>query len=307
MDPWAVDVLRCPYTGEELRLDEGESASGDVIAGHLVAEGGLKYPIFDGIPHLILAERESYSAEEEREREYYEATARTYDAVIDWLFASFYEDEEAVRSEMVDLLDLSPSSRVLEVGAGTCRDTVQIARRLADDGVLFVQDLSPGMLTIGRDRMHDARGDGAWPGRLEFFIGNAVHLPFADGALDATFHFGGLNLFTDKERALAEMARVVKPGGKVVVGDEGIAPWLREREFGKTLMTSNALYQHEAPLDLLPESARDVSVRWLLGSAFWVIAFTVGEGPPALDLDLPIPGGRGGTHRTRNEARLQGE
>lgn len=59
---------------------------------------------------------------------------------------------------------------------------------------------------------------------MEFSVGNASYLPFPDGFFDAAYHFGGLNLFTDKKRALAEMTRVVKRGGKVVAADEGLAP-----------------------------------------------------------------------------------
>jgi hypothetical protein len=56
----------------------------------------------------------------------------------------------------------------------------------------------------------------------------------------------------------------------------------------------------------LPETAREVCVRWLLGNAFYVIAYLVGEGHPKIDLDLPIPGKRGGTHRTRYFGVLEG-
>jgi ubiquinone/menaquinone biosynthesis C-methylase UbiE len=293
----AVEAYRCPYSGETLRQEDD---------GTLVSESGLRYPVVDGIAHLIQADRESYGPEQEREKEYYEATARSYDAVLDWLFRSFYEDEDAVRDKMIDLLSLEPGHRVVETGAGTCRDTVRIAERLGPDGELFVQDLSPSMLSIGRDRM-GAEGclDGSH-GRVEFFIGNAERLPFPDDSLDAAYHFGGFNLFGDRRRALAEMARVVRVGGRVVVGDEGIAPWHRHDEYGAILMNSNKLYAYEAPLECVPECARDASVRWLIGSAFYVIAFEVGDGPPKVDLDLPIQGRRGGTHRTRYFGTLEG-
>jgi SAM-dependent methyltransferase len=143
-------------------------------------------------------------------------------------------------------------------------------------------------------------------GRVEFIVGNAVSLPFPDDSFDSAYHFGGINLFGDKRRALEEMARVVRPGGKVVVGDEGIAPWHRRSEYGAILMNSNRLYTYEPPLECLPECVRDASVRWLIGNAFYVIEFEVGVGPPKLDLDLPIQGRRGGTHRTRYFGTLEG-
>jgi ubiquinone/menaquinone biosynthesis C-methylase UbiE len=298
MDPAFVQSYRCPYSGDRLEYREER--------GTLACECGLDFSVVDGIAHLIRPERESFSAEETREKEYYEATARTYDDVLDWLFRSFAEDERQVRARMIDLLALESTDRVLETGAGTCRDTLGISERLGPEAELFVQDLSPSMLSIGRDRMR-ARGalDGSH-GRVEFFIGNASSLPFTDAALDAAYHFGGFNLFSDKRKALAEMARVVRVGGKVVVGDEGIAPWHRDSEYGAILMNSNQLYRYEPPLDLLPETARDAGVRWLIGNAFYVIDFRVGEGPPEVDLDLPIQGRRGGTHRTRYFGNLEG-
>lgn len=301
-----VEVYRCPYSGEQLRLEGAHASAEQITEGTLVSQNGLQFPIIDGVAHLTRPEKEFYSQEEAREKSYYEEIARGYDAVIDWLFRSFAEDERTIRATMVDLLRLAPGDRVLETGAGSCRDTVEIASRLGPNAELFVQDLSPNMLSIGRERMRD-RGllDGTH-GRVEFMIGNAARLPFADDVLDAAYHFGGLNLFSDKKAALCEMARVVRPGGRVVVGDEGIAPWRRQSEYGAILVNSNKLYGYSAPLEDLPDNARDVAVRWLIGDAFYVIDLSVGEGPPKIDLDLPIQGKRGGTHRTRYYGGLEG-
>ena len=225
---------------------------------------------------------------------------------MDWVYKSFYEDEESVRSKVIDLLELNPAVRVLETGAGTCRDSVHILRRLGAEGELYAQDLSPQMLVLGRKRVEESKtGRGPRP-RTEFFVGNAAHLPFPDGFFDSAFHFGGINLFTDRKAAIAEMARVVRVGGKVVFGDEGVAPWLRQTLHGEILMNSNKLYRFEPPMECLPECARDAAVRWFLGNAYYMVDFRVADGPPRLDLDLPIVGRRGGTHRTRYYGALEG-
>jgi len=57
---------------------------------------------------------------------------------------------------------------------------------------------------------------------------------------------------------------------------------------------------------VLPICARDVTVKWIIGNCFYVIAFTKGSGPPPLDLDLPHQGWRGGSMRTRYYGRLEG-
>jgi ubiquinone/menaquinone biosynthesis C-methylase UbiE len=296
----------CPYTRQPLRLDAREVDGDEVRSGILRAPDGHGYAIEEGIPQLIDFARESFSAPEQRELDFYQNAAADYDATMEWVFRSFHENEDEVREAMLQPLRVEPKHRVLETGCGTCRDSIRIARRLDASGRLFLQDLSPSMLRIGKDKidaMHRA-GEIACP--VEFFTGNAMTLPFPDGFFDAAFHFGGINVFSDVTKAVAEMARVVRRGGRVVFGDEGLAPWLREDEYGRILMNSSPLYEFEAPLQTVPPSARDVSVQWVIGNAYYLVAFTVGEGAPALDLDLPIVGRRGGTHRTRYYGTLEG-
>jgi ubiquinone/menaquinone biosynthesis C-methylase UbiE len=302
----ALDAYRCPYTGEKLSLEGAHEADGEILSASLTSDGGLAFAVVDGVAHLINPDRESYSPEEARDHEFYEANASGWDAAADWLFRSFFEDEAAVRGRMVDLLDLEPSHRVLETGAGTCRDTVVIAQRLGPQGRLFAQDLSPNMLSIGRTRMAEEELLDGSHGRVDFYVGNAAHLPFPDGFFDAAYHFGGFNYFTDKRKALEQMARVVRVGGKVVVGDEGIAPWHRHTEYGAMLTKSHPPYANVAPLDHMPQRASHVGVRWVVGDALYVIDFRVGDGPPRVDLELPIPGKRGGTHQTRYYGALEG-
>jgi ubiquinone/menaquinone biosynthesis C-methylase UbiE len=300
-----LGIYQCPYTGAPLQLASAEGNSHpEVWSGELVAES-RRYPILEGIPHLICHEDEEPSDDEKRECAYYEAHSDSYDAVVDWIFESFFENEDDVRERMIDLLHLRPGACVLETGCGTCRDSERIARRLGSTGRLFLQDLSPRMLKLGRERMR-AHAERSVVPQSEFFVGNAKRLPFPTGYFDSAFHFGGINLFSDQAAALAEMVRVVKVGGKVVVGDESLAPWLRRTQNGKILLNSNGLYAHETPIALLPENAREVRLQWIIGQAYYLIDFRVGEGPPPVDLDKPILGARGGTHRTRYLGRLEG-
>jgi len=225
--------------------------------------------------------------------------AREYDRRMDVLLKTFGADDSTLREQLMTPLRLQPGARVLETGCGTCRDTLPLASRAAR---VVATDLSADMIRGGRSAV--ARSTVAE--RVRFCVSDAVALPFKTGAFDAAYHFGGLNLFADIGRGLAEMARVVKPGGRVVVGDEGLAPWLADSEFGKILLNSNPLYRYQPPVALLPVSARDVACRWILNGAFYVIDFTVGEGEPFLDLDVEFPGQRGGSHRTRYFGKLDG-
>lgn len=232
--------------------------------------------------------------------DYYGAKANEYDHGMDVMFRTFGVDEREVREQMLSLLRLTPETRLVETSCGTGRDTVRLAERVA---ALCATDLSPEMLEICRDRLNAA---GVPPDRVRLLVSDAMHLPLADASFDAAYHFGGLDEFADIARTIHEMVRVVRPGGRVVFGDEGLGPWLLETEFGRVLVNTKSLYRHQPPLHLLPPSAREVGCRWIVGGAFWVVDFTVGEGEPFLDIDAEFPGWRGGSHRTRYYGKLDG-
>jgi SAM-dependent methyltransferase len=194
----------------------------------------------------------------------------------------------------------------LEIGSGTGRDSYRIAAKLGDQGEFFVQDLSEQMVFKTRERLEASRSKLGLSCTINYFVSTARLLPFPDGFFDAVFHFGGFNNFSEPKRTLAEMARIVKQDGRVVFGDEALPPWLAGTEFGEMIIENNPLFKHKVPLACLPENARAVTLRWVLGGCFYLIDFKVGDGPPPADIDLPHKGWRGGTMRTRYYGRLEG-
>ncbi|UVK53933.1 methyltransferase domain-containing protein [Mesorhizobium sp. AR02] len=257
-----------------------------------------RYPLIDGIPQLLIRSGQVQASSDSQA--YYRERASEYDHGIEVMFAMFLADEEQTRRDMFAQLELRPDSRVLEIGCGTCRDTIHLLDMPID---VFAGDLSLEMVLTGRDRLLRAEKNTS---RLQLFCADVMHLPFADGFFDAAYHFGGFNLFPDYKEALAEITRVVKPNGRVVVGDEGIAPWLANSEFARILENSNPLFRHRAPLDCIPVDARQVGCRWILGGSFYLISFVKGQGEPPLNLDVTFPGRRGGSHRTRYFGKLEG-
>jgi ubiquinone/menaquinone biosynthesis C-methylase UbiE len=282
--------LRCPACAGDLTLS-AQPEQGFVTTGTLRCSCGGEYAIRDGVTNFVYP-LQLMPSDEEFQRKY-DAGADQYDLGLRWLFESFYADENAIRSEMCDLLELKPNARVLEIGCGTGKDSVHIVQRLDGGGELWLLELSAGMIALARERLAGCQVP------TEYVLANASYLPFAGGTFDAVFHFGGLNTFGEIRRALAEMTRVAKVGGKVVAGDEAVAPWLRRKLYGRILMNANQLYKHTPPLHLLPDNIQNVSLHWILGNAFYLIAYRVAAAAPALDLDLPIPGKRGGTLRSR--------
>lgn len=287
-----------PVTHESLTLSDAVRDGDEVMSGVLISPAGHRFEIRNGVPNLVYpfelpaVDREALQQSEDR--------VEGYDRYLPLTFSTYGEDEQAVRNAMIDKLDLRPGAIVLETGAGTGRDSEIIARRLGADGKLYFQDLSPSFLAKNIERM---RGTNA---HVEPALANGYYLPFAENSFDACYHFGGINAFGDIRRAFSEMARVTKPGGKVVVGDENMPPWLRETEFARVLMNSNPEFAYPLPLDKLPVEARKTRLEWIIGGVFYVIDFVVGEGEPKADFDFPIPGVRGGTHRTRYYGQLEG-
>lgn len=287
-----------PETGAPLALADPVVTGGEVTGGALVGAGGRRFPIVDGIPNLVFPTE--LPEVDRKALQQYEDRADAYDRYLPLTFSTYGEDEAAVRNAMVDKLELQPDFRVLEIGAGTGRDSEIIARRLGPGGSLYIQDLAPSFLAKNVARMAGTRC------RVEASLANGYYLPFPDDSFDACFHFGGINAFGDIGRAFSEMARVTRPGRKVVVGDESMPPWLRHTEFGRVLMNSNPEFAYPLPLDKLPVEARKTRLEWIIGGVFYVFDFVVGKGEPQADFDFPIPGVRGGTHRTRYYGQLEG-
>jgi ubiquinone/menaquinone biosynthesis C-methylase UbiE len=297
-----LNIYVCPVDHSRL---SSSSSTGYIVEGELLSDSGARYSVRQGVPVLSPAALLS-ETEKATQAEYDAAAEQKYDAAVDWLFQSFHEDEEKVREHMVDLLRLAPDAKVLEIGAGTGRDSFRIVRKLGERAEFFVQDLSEQMVLKARTRLEAERGRMDLPPQISYFVSSARYLPFSDGYFDAVFHFGGFNNFSAPRQTLREMTRVVKRGGRIVFGDESLPPWLEGTEFGEIVVTNNPLFKHKVPLASLPASAREVTLRWILGGCFYLIDFTIGDGPPPINLDLPHKGWRGGTMRTRYYGRLEG-
>jgi demethylmenaquinone methyltransferase / 2-methoxy-6-polyprenyl-1,4-benzoquinol methylase len=120
------------------------------------------------------------------------------------------------RRRAVDLAGVGPGDQVLDVATGTGDLAFELARRVGPDGRVVAGDFAEEMLAIARRKAADgAAGAGAAP--VTFEQANALLLPHAsDEFAAATVGFGVRN-FSDLDQGLRELARVVKPGGRVVI------------------------------------------------------------------------------------------
>jgi len=113
----------------------------------------------------------------------------------------------------IETAGVRPGMKVLDLAGGTGDLTRALARRVAPDGEVVLADINENMVNVGRRRLVDA-GVAQW---VDFAIANAEKLPFADNAFDRVTIAFGLRNVTDKAAALAEMARVLKPGGQALI------------------------------------------------------------------------------------------
>jgi demethylmenaquinone methyltransferase/2-methoxy-6-polyprenyl-1,4-benzoquinol methylase len=123
------------------------------------------------------------------------------------------------RRRAADLAAVGPGARALDVATGTGDLALELARRVAPGGAVTGADFSERMLELARQKSDGARAAGLIPREVDvrFEAANALALPYSDGEFDAaTVGFGARN-FSDLEGGLAEMTRVVRPGGRVVV------------------------------------------------------------------------------------------
>lgn len=126
---------------------------------------------------------------------------RSVDAVAEWKRRSF------------ELLEPRPGARLLDVGCGTGEDAVALAALVAPGGRVTGVDLSAQMVREARRRA------GAAAGTVEFLAGDVLSLGLPEGAFDGCRCERTLQHVADPAGAVAEMARLVRPGGRVVAAE----------------------------------------------------------------------------------------
>jgi demethylmenaquinone methyltransferase / 2-methoxy-6-polyprenyl-1,4-benzoquinol methylase len=136
----------------------------------------------------------------------FDRVSRFYDLINSVMSAGLHH---AWRVRAADIAQVGPGDRVLDVAAGTGDLTIELSKRVDPGGEVVGVDISDGMLALAREKAPEIR----------FEHGSALDLPYANGEFAAaTTGFAARN-FSDLRRGLAEMRRVVRPGGRVVVLD----------------------------------------------------------------------------------------
>ncbi|HEX6458565.1 MAG TPA: bifunctional demethylmenaquinone methyltransferase/2-methoxy-6-polyprenyl-1,4-benzoquinol methylase UbiE [Thermoleophilaceae bacterium] len=137
-------------------------------------------------------------------RAMFDRIARVYDLMNSVMTAGMHH---RWRERAVDMAAVGPGDRALDVATGTGDLAIALERRVGPGGRVIGSDFSDQMLELARRKSS----------AVKFEWGNALELPYEDGSFDAvTVGFGARN-FSDLAAGLREMARVARPGGRVVV------------------------------------------------------------------------------------------
>ena len=140
--------------------------------------------------------------------EVFDSVANKYDLMNDMMSGGLHR---LWKAQAVAQSGVREGSRVLDVAAGSGDLSRAFARRAGATGQVWLTDINGSMLAVGRNRMID---DGMIVPAVQC---DAEHLPFPDNYFDCVSVAFGLRNMTHKEAALAEMTRVLRPGGRVLV------------------------------------------------------------------------------------------
>lgn len=151
-----------------------------------------------------------------------------------------------------------PGGRHLDLATGTADVAMEIFRRKGGNAFVAGSDISLEMMRIGREKVSRA-GLG---GRMAFVLAPGESLPFRDGAFDSASVAFGIRNVADRERGLAEMCRVVRRGGRVIVlefslPDSPVIGTAYRFYFTKVLPRLGGLLSRRSAYAYLPESVRE--------------------------------------------------
>lgn len=140
----------------------------------------------------------------------FDSVASHYDIMNDLMSMGIHR---IWKRHTIELSGIRPGNVVLDLAGGTGDLTKAFAKRVGKTGKVVLADINESMVRVGRDRLTDA----GIMGNVNYAITNAEALTFPDNTFDLVTIAFGLRNVTNKDKALEEIYRVLKPGGQLMV------------------------------------------------------------------------------------------
>ncbi len=261
MDEAHLKFLKCPKCEKELL------SNADQNEGEVVCRKGHVWLINQGIPSLVHPpigdEDAKWIADYDQIAENYDDLVKLYD---DWLGINMMRERENFSM----FIPIEGPATIIDVSIGTGANFIALYNKFKDQMGRFNlhgMDLSTGMLSVSQRKFKE---NGL---SVSLTHGSVFNIPYQKNLFDIVLHSGGINTFSDIPSSLNEMLRIAKPGGIIIVIDEGLSPRKRETEEGKEIIKANSLFAARPPLENIPEKAKDVEVTYVMNETFYQIVF----------------------------------
>lgn len=155
-------------------------------------------------------EQVAVADKEKRVADVFHSVAAKYDLMNDLMSMGVHRLWKAIA---IEYSGVRTGQRVLDIAGGTGDLTQRFSKLVGPTGQVVLADINDSMLKVGRDKLQD----NGVSGNVRFVQANAEMLPFPDNHFDCITIAFGLRNVTDKQKALESMARVLKPGGRLLV------------------------------------------------------------------------------------------
>ncbi|HCH24238.1 MAG TPA: bifunctional demethylmenaquinone methyltransferase/2-methoxy-6-polyprenyl-1,4-benzoquinol methylase UbiE [Oceanospirillaceae bacterium] len=140
----------------------------------------------------------------------FHSVAAKYDVMNDLMSMGIHR---LWKKQTIEMSGVRTGHKVLDLAGGTGDLTLKFSEIVGPEGQVILADINDSMIKVGRDKLIDK----GVVGNVNYVQANAESLPFPDNTFDCITIAFGLRNVTDKQKALASMARVLKPGGRLLV------------------------------------------------------------------------------------------
>ncbi|MDF2691270.1 MAG: ubiquinone/menaquinone biosynthesis methyltransferase [Gammaproteobacteria bacterium] len=152
----------------------------------------------------------AWAEKQKKVAEVFSSVANKYDVMNDVMSFGIHR---LWKRHTISVSKVKPGQKVLDLAGGTGDLAMKFAELVGKNGLVVLADINPDMLNEGRKRLEDK----GHIGQIKYSQVNAESLPFPDNYFDCITIAFGLRNVTDKDQALREMCRVLKPGGQALI------------------------------------------------------------------------------------------